>query len=514
VTLLALGAGAAPAAAPPAPKLLPPRNLSQTGADAVIPAVASDAKGNTVVVWAQAKGSEWTVQAAYRPAGGSWGPPRALSVPANNVASPQVAMAGTHVVAVWSRFDGKNLITQTADRDPKTGTWGIPTSLSSSGRDTQAPRVAVDARGDTVALWASVSLPGWMVLAAYRSAGGPWQPTVPLDSAQVGTAAPDVTIDGKGVATAVWTATTGSGWHVNGSTRLPDGTWTSEVALSGDDPSGSIAPQVAVERSGDVTAVWSRSVGARTILEQSTRSAVNDNWSASRQIFIGIPNAIAPQIATNNRGDGVLVWTSSTKAGLSVMSSVRRAGKPWGAPRMLVPTGVGPLAPQIALDAQGAALAVWAHSVGGLSRVQAAVLPATGSTWSPPRTLSKAGADAVTPQVALDSDGDGAVTWARYDGRSFVVQGAGYDGAGPVLDKLTVPTTGVVGRRLSFSVAPRDVWSAVGAIHWAFGDGAVGSGKLTSHVYAQPGSYNAQVTATDLAGRARTLRRTVTISAA
>ena len=77
----------------------------------------------------------------------------------------------------------------------------------------------------------------------------------------------------------------------------------------------------------------------------------------------------------------------------------------------------------------------------------------------------------MTPQVALDPDGDGAVVWARYDGRSFVIQGAGYDGAGPVLDKLSVPATGVVGKRLTFSVAPRDVWSAVGSIHWIFGDG-------------------------------------------
>jgi hypothetical protein len=33
-------------------------------------------------------------------------------------------------------------------------------------------------------------------------------------------------------------------------------------------------------------------------------------------------------------------------------------------------------------------------------------------------------------------------------------------------------------------------------------------------VYTDPGRYSAQVTATDLAGRARTLRRTVTISVA
>jgi hypothetical protein len=436
-----------------------------------------------------------------------------LSVPANHVASPQIAIAGSNVSAVWERFDGKNLITQTADRDSRTGTWGIPTALSSAGRDAQAPRIAVDARGDAVAVWASVGISGWTVQASYRPAGASWQPATVLDSPQAGTAAPDVVIDRTGVATAVWTATTGVGWRVNAATRQTDGTWTKEVTISEEDPSGSLAPQLALEGTGDVTAVWSRAEGSNTLLELSTRSAASGNWSAAQELFPTAPDAIAPQIATNRRGDGVIVWTSASKSGLSVMVSVRRPRKAWGAPVSLVSSGSGPVAPQVALDAQGAALVVWAHSMGGPSRVQAAGLPAGGVVWSKPRTLSGAGSDALTPQVALDPDGDGAVAWAHYNGRSFVVQAAGYDGAGPILDKLSVPASGAVGTRLTFSVAPRDVWSAVSSIHWSFGDGTVGSGKLTSHVYKRPGRYAAKVTAGDLAGRIRTLRRTITISA-
>jgi PKD domain len=512
-TVLALAAGAAFAAAPVPPKLLPPRDLSSAGVDAVIPDVASDAKGNTVVVWAQAKGSDWTVQAVYRPAGGTWGSPRVLSMPASHVASPQVAIAGTTVSAVWERFDGRNLITQTADLDRRTGTWGIPTSLSLAGRDAQAPRIAVNARGDAVAVWASVGLSGWSVQSSYRPAGGSWQPATPLDSPQAGTAAPDVVIDTTGVATAVWTGTMGIGWRVSAATRQTDGTWTKEVTLSETDPSGSLAPLLALEGTGDATAVWSRAVGASTLLELSTRSAVTGAWSPAKVLFPSVLSAIAPQIATDRRGDGVIVWTSSGKSGLSVMVSVRRPRKPWGVPVSLVTSGSGPVAPQVALDAQGAALVVWAHSAGGPSRAQAAGLAAGGVLWSKPRTLSKAGFDALTPEVALDPDGDGAVAWAHYDGRSFVIQAAGYDGAGPVLDKLSVPVSGVAGTRLMFSVAPRDVWSAVSSIHWSFGDGTVGGGKLTSHIYKQPGRYEAKVTASDLAGRMRTLRRMITISA-
>src|SRR5439155_23332249 len=116
---------------------------------------------------------------------------------ANLATSPEVEIAGTHVVAVWERFDGQHqhLIAQAADRDPATGTWRAPTSLSASGRDAQTPRIAVNARGDEVAVWASVDLSGWTIEASYRPAGGAWQAAVPLESPQQATAGPQVVLD-------------------------------------------------------------------------------------------------------------------------------------------------------------------------------------------------------------------------------------------------------------------------------------------------------------------------------
>ena len=448
----------------------------------------------------------------YRPAAGKWTAPQALSAPAKHVASPQVSVAGDDFVAAWARFDGKNLIAQTAARDPKTGAWSTPTSLSPKGKDAQVPQIAVNAGGDAVSVWASVSLPGWTIQAAYRPAGRSWQRAVSLDPPQADTEAPDVVIDSTGVATAVWGSSSGSGWRVKAASRQSDGTWTKALTLSGPDPNPP-PPQLALEGSGDVTAVWSRSVGSGSILELSRKSAATGTWSPAQRLSTGAANAEAPRIATDARGDGVIVWAGSKQSGLTVMAAVRRPGKPWGKPTALLSSGSGPVAPQVALDGEGAALVVWTQSVGGFSRVQAVRVAATSVYWSGARNLSKPGSDALTAQVALDPGGDGAVAWARYDGRSFVIQCAGFDGSGPTLDRLSVPAAGVVGRRLTFSVSPRDVWSPVSSVRGSFGDGGVGSGKLISHAYAQPGRYAAQVTATDSSGRARSLRRMVTISA-
>jgi PKD domain len=512
VAAVVAAAGSAPAAPPVPPRWLTPRDLSEAGADAVIPDVAVDPKGDVVVVWVQAKQSSWTVQAVDRPAGGTWGAPHALSAPANHVASPQVAIVGSNVVAVWERYDGRNLIAQTADRDPKTGAWRAPTSLSLPGRDAQAPRIAVDARGDAIVVWASVGLSGWTIESAYRPAGRSWQRAIALEPPQAGTAAPDVVLDSAGNAVAAWASTSGSGWRVHAAYRSSTGAWSAAVALSGPDPGGSVAPQLALAARNDVTAVWSRSNGTSTVVEQATRTATTGSWSPATEISPSGPDALAPQIAFNTRGDEAIVWTSSDQSGLGVVAAIRRAGKAWGPPTVLASSVAGPFAPQIALDPRGDALAVWSHSTSGYSRVQAAGVPAGGS-WSAARSLSRPGADALTPQVAMDDDGDGAVAWARYNGQSFVVQGIGYDGSGPQLERLAVPAGGSVGKRLAFAVTPMDVWSAVRTVRWSFGDGATGSGRTAVHIFRRAGRFAVQVTATDSFGHVTSVRRWVRISA-
>ena len=361
------------------PKSLTPQNLSAARADAVIPDIAVDSKGDTTVVWAEADGSDWTVQSAYRPAGRSWSKPLPLSAAAGHVQSPDVAVAGSTVVATWLRYNGKNLILQVAERDPKTGSWSIPVSLSPSGRDAQTPKVAVDARGDAVVVWADVGgTPAWTIQSAYRPASGSWENTALLDSPEQGTAQPDVALDAAGNATAVWTASTnGRVWTVRASYRTAAGVWAKPVVLSDPDATGPAAPQLALESNGGATAVWSRSDGNTIGLELVTRSATTGKWSSVTKLFPSAPPAVSPEIATNAKGDGVIVWTSQV-AGFTVDASVRRPGKAWSKPTQLVPPGGGGgLSPQVATDAHGGALAVWARDVNGVSRVQAAALPVT-----------------------------------------------------------------------------------------------------------------------------------------
>src|SRR5436190_23628568 len=79
---------AAPAGA--TPTWLSPVDVSTTGQDAIVPQVAMDAAGDAMAVWRRSNGANNIVQAAVRPAGGSFGAAIDVSATGQDADQPQV----------------------------------------------------------------------------------------------------------------------------------------------------------------------------------------------------------------------------------------------------------------------------------------------------------------------------------------------------------------------------------------------------------------------------------------
>ncbi|HST38258.1 MAG TPA: hypothetical protein VLK58_02050, partial [Conexibacter sp.] len=344
--------------------------------------------------------------------------------------------AAGNAVAVWTA-NGPDRVTQAATR-PLGGAWSAPVTLSPEGEEGGwEPELAVGADGVAVAVWSSVHHSElWtrqIVLAASREPGGQWSEPVAL-SDEEGIAIsyqPEVVVDSEGNATAIWSEETEDAPVVRTRTRPRGGDWSAPVDLT--DSFVGWEPQLAVAADGEVTAVWNlRGVPeyAGGII-QSKRRPGGGAWSAEPDdLSSGDERAVEPRVAVGGDGEAVAVWHSDTNdepAVRAVRAARRSAGGGWAAAVDLARGDPGALLPQVAIDAEGTATAVW-ESRDAAGRVIRSRTSASGGPWSAPVDISDRDDSTwpgAFPQVTVDVEGDVTASWqAWYEDRFSIVEAA------------------------------------------------------------------------------------------
>jgi uncharacterized repeat protein (TIGR01451 family) len=437
-----------------------------------------------------------------------WLVPTNLSATGQNATQAQVAMSPTgDAIAVWSRSNGANTIVQAAGKPTGSETWSTPVNLSVAGQNATLPQVAIDPNGDAVAVWLLSNGTTTTVQTASRPTGGSWSSPTDLSESGQNAAQAQVAIDRAGDVIAIWERSNGTNTIIQAASRPAGGAWSVPENLSAAGQSAT-GPQVAVNGGGDTIAVWTRSNGTNLIVQVTDRLAAG-SWSTPIDLSETGQNAAIPRIALNANGDSAVAWRRSNGANEIIQAVTRPAGGSWSSPTNLSETGASANQPRIAVDAAGDALAIWSRPNGGVF-TQAASRPRGGS-WSTPQNISEAGA--TFPQLAIDPEGDAVSVWQRTNGTNTIAQAVGF-ATGPHLFSLSIPASGTVGEALPFSATWWDAWSPVNSIEWGLGDGSGAEGGSFSHAYASVGTYPVSVTATDLRGESAAAGGEVTINPA
>jgi hypothetical protein len=495
------------AGAQTAPTWLAAADVSTAGGHSAGGQVAIDEKGDLTAVWVRWTGTASVVQAAVRPAGGIWQVPTDLSEPASDVRGQQLAVDSKgNALALWLRRVGTAYVVEASLR-PVGSSWQRAERLSAPGADVRFVSGAVDSRGVALAVWSTSSGGAvGIVEAASHPAGGRWQPAVRLSEPGGEVLFPSLAVDRRGNAVAVWTQVTSDKVAlVQAARRAAGGPWQAPETLSrarGYD----VRPRIAFDRSGNALAVWQHTDGSSIVIQSATRP-VDRVWTAPTTVSGPAGQAFQPNLAVDARGNAVAVWVRLVEDRGVIQAALRDAQSgSWRAPQDLsAPTGSAE-GHQLAMNGSGSTIVVWTRT----NFVIQAVRRAGGGAWQAPEDLSPVRAE--RPQVAIDANGNGVVVWARNTGTNEAyVQAAGYDAAGPQLRGLRIPAKGKRGARLSFSVSPLDVWSGVGTTNWRFGDGGKANGAKASHVYRRPGRFTVTVTSEDGLGHTTTVTRVVRV---
>jgi hypothetical protein len=366
--------------------------------------------------------------------------------------------------------------------------WSRPVNVSAVMRSIgeESPLVGVDSAGNATAVWRRYRGGKLIYESAVRQAGGPWSTPSRFFGALEDAYGLQIAVDPLGNETAIWSRRVGRSWVVQSATRSVGGSWSAPVTLSA---AGAGSALVAAGPEGSVTAVWllEREEGWRSVVQSATRSA-GGSWSAPVTLSPPSKAAWSPQIALDPQGGATAVWEEEYSG--AIESSTRSSGGIWSAPVALSATGVRAAWPQVAVDSQGNATAVWAGAVfsGGRiksSRIQSATRPAGGS-WSAPVSISKAGHRHVQdPQIVVSPQGEATAIWQRSNGSYLVVQGAARPAGGGWSGPVDITTGhGRGGQHLQLVV---DSWGSATAV-WEGYDTRPGPNFAIQAARRPPGS--------------------------
>ena len=294
-------------------------------------------------------------------------------------------------------------------------TWSTPAdTISSTGVNASDPHIAMDGSGNVIAAWLENSL----VVSKTKLLNDSWSSLDTLSA--TGASSPKIVVDPAGNATAVWVE---SG-AVKAATKPFSSSWGTPVTLSA---SGSSSAQIAIRSNGDVVAVWV----ASGFINSATK-LYNQNWQTTPDT-LSAAGADSPQVAVGADGTVIAVWHANNT--ITSIDNVFAASKPiagtWSAAATISNPAINSLYPQVAVDPNGNAMALWFrcnHLNSTYSNVvlQSSSLPSSGYSWSNPVDVSSPAARNPADLIArikYSDSGYAVAAWTTsYDGSTFRIE--------------------------------------------------------------------------------------------
>lgn len=283
-----------------------------------------------------------------------------------------------------------------------------PETVSSPGVNASNPCVGMDGNGNVVAAWLEEAA----LMANTLPVNGSWGTAYALSESNA--SEPSLVVDPAGNATVIWVQS-----GVVMTAFMPVGsTWGVPQALSG---TGSSSPQISVRPNGDLAAIWVTNGAV-----QAAMRSFDSSWSAVSTLASS--GGSSPQIGVGSGGTVVAVWHSVNPVSSisNINSAVAQIGGTFSTASIISDPSVNSDYPQVAVDSNGNALAIWfSYSVTGVQYtdvvLQSSTLPMS-SSWSTPVKVSSPGRfnpATLMSKVLFTQSNSAVAIWTNSFGESF-----------------------------------------------------------------------------------------------
>lgn len=211
-------------------------------------------------------------------------------------------------------------------------------------------------------------------------------------------------------------------------------------------------PMIHANSSGQAVAVW---VEPDAALANNVIKASYYNGSSWSEEAITLSDVAltqpptAPQVSINENGEAMAIWLQSDGTRMQVYAAFSSdQGANW-APVMVsaadpTHTVYGGDFPQVSLNSDGIAVAVWTQMNGGDYQIMTSRYDPTGSTWSTPVLVEDSSITSLTkPQVFLNRDGNAVAVYIQDSGLpSGIIRASYYDASAMVPGWAVAPLPG------------------------------------------------------------------------
>jgi hypothetical protein len=318
-----------------------------------------------VVVWEQVASSIWSNRYTV---GSGWETAASLdNGDGGHATDPHIAIdLNGNAIAVWHQSDGlrENIW---SNRSTPDGGWDTAELIETDDYGHAGdPRVAMDPEGNAIAVWHQSDGLRANILANWFRPDDGWGTArrIEMDDAGEGRL-PDVAMDSSGNAIVVWHQSNGTRFDIWSNRLSTNGALSAAERIETNDEGDATDARVGIDADGHAIAVWKQFDGI-TVDIWSNRYTPGVGWGTARRIERNDQgDALSPRVAVSANGDAVAVWPQFDGSRYDVWSNAYTPGGGWGTAERIDPRNQGlgqPVRVEVAIDANGNALAVWRRS--------------------------------------------------------------------------------------------------------------------------------------------------------
>ncbi len=187
--------------------------------------------------------------------------------------------------------------------------------------------------------------------------------------------------------------------------------WGTAMLIENEDAGRALSPQIAVDSNGKAIAVWLQ-FDAQQRIDLWASHFDGSNWTDPELIEEGSENPGSPQIAVDNNGKAIAIWPQSDGTNMNIWAN-HFDGCTWGKAELIESVDQDAQNPQIAFDSNGNAIAVWRQQPTKDAKLSIWANHFDGNNWGNAELIETGNEIALFPQVTFDSNDNAIAVWAQ-----------------------------------------------------------------------------------------------------